>query len=80
MICPAANDSKIWPVLAVLGRFLKELDAFGVAIFPIGREILEKQTESKSVSLKNETIGDVPDSTPDPVENQPEKSHDVASG
>jgi hypothetical protein len=79
MICPAANDCKIWPVLSVLGGFLKEMNSFGVAIFPIGRLALEKQMESKSVGRKNEAIGYASDSTPDSLENQPEKSHGVAS-
>jgi len=79
MICSAANDCKIWPVLSVLGGFLKETNSFGVAIFPIGGLVLEKQMESKFVSVKNRAIGDAPDSTPDAVEDQPEKDHGVAS-
>jgi len=75
MICSAANDCKIWPVLSVLGGFLKETNSFGVAIFPIGGLVLEKQMESKFVSVKNRAIGDAPDSTPDAVEDQPEKDH-----
>ena len=48
--CAAANDRKVFPALAVYGRFLEQIDSLRVAVFTIRGLPLEEQVEPKFVN------------------------------